>query len=197
MTGSPNNPDLAGSDADSDFARLLDDYLILDTNRFHRRVARVRAEAGPSLMGGPRGIDLWTYDYVRRQVDDCLRDVAGLVLDYAMDAGVEPASLIDATRTALKAHFQSMFTELQSDQTSRSAYDYDVRPAPQALAEVRQFAQRRLEDMLRSLARGRIDERLRLRRGLFTRLLDTIGSGRKAVFWLAVLLFLIAVWSQL
>lgn len=199
MIASPSNIDAQAAEASepAEFDRLLADFLDLDRNRFHARQTRARADAGPSLMGGPRGIDHWTYGFVRRHVDDCLREATEVTLAYAGERAFVPADLIPAFRLRLQRYFGELFLGLEADLTAPAANEYGVRPSRAALAEVRRYADERLRGALTGLARGRLDDRLALRHGLLARLWLRYGGSQRAFLALVILLFVAAMWSVL
>jgi hypothetical protein len=174
---------------------LLDEFLERDLRRFEVRHARARSEAGPSLMGGPRGIEHWTYEYVRRQVDDCLRDASMVVLEYASETGVETPSLIPVTQARLAAHFKSIVERLRAELNGPAAHEYDVRPSPEALRQAELYADQRLRKALSAIGRGRLEPSLALRIGLVGRLVEKAGGGQKLLLYSAAALFCLVMYS--
>lgn len=176
---------------------LLDEFLELDFLRFKSRHGRARAEAGPSLMGGPRGIDRWTYGYVREHIDDCLREVSLLVVAFADENFTEPGDGERLLRPRLARHFDELFAFLEEDRSDGSAHEFSVLPSPEALAEARRYTEHSVAPALDAVARGMIDPRLQQRYGWFARASRFVGGTDRLILYTAVVVFLLAMWAVL
>jgi len=183
--------------APGDLSDLLDEYFTLDFQRFLMRHSRARALAGPSLMGGPRGIEHWTFDYVRRHVDTCLRDVSMLVLELAEERGFAPAAAVPLLRQRLETHFAEIHEQLLADRNSPPANEYDVRPSAEALAEVRLYGRERLAKAMTALSSGRLESRLTPRAGLLSQLAARAGGGERLLLTAVIVLCALWLWSVL
>jgi len=176
---------MAGDAVPGDLPELLDEYFRLDFERFLVRHTRARALAGPSLMGGARGIEHWTFDYVRRHVDTCLRDVSMLVLELAEERGFAPAAAVPQVRQRLAEHFESIHQRLFTDTQAPQAHEYDVRPSWEALAAVQRHAMERLASAMTALSAGRLEARLVPRVSPFSRLITAAGGGDRLLLIVA------------
>jgi hypothetical protein len=175
----------------------LDDFFERDFLRFKTRHSRARAEAGPSLMGGPRGIDRWTYGHVRQHIDDCLRESSLVVLGFGLDRLSDPSDGERLLRHRLRNHFDAIFSYLEEDRTDGSAHEYGVLPSREALAAVRRYAEYNTLPALEAVARGTIDPRLEPRFGLFARAANLAGGTDRLVLFLAFFVFLLSMWAVL
>ncbi|MDP6344940.1 MAG: hypothetical protein QF578_14150 [Alphaproteobacteria bacterium] len=169
--------------------RLLEELLERHTLRQRAGHGRARADVGPSLFGGMRSFDHYTYDYVRRAADDCLRDASMVLLEYAHERELEPTVLIAAARDRLARHFAEVMDYLRDDLNQPPAHEYGMRPTREALAEVGRSLDERLAAAMTAIGRGRLDGRLEPKRNTFGRLLEAAGGGhRVAMVVVAVLL---------
>jgi hypothetical protein len=176
---------------------LLDEFFELDFLRFKGRHARARADAGPSLMGGPRGIDRWTYGYVREHTDDCLREVSTVVVAFAGESFSEPGTGERLLRPRLRRHFEEIFELLGQDRRDGSAHEFSVLPAKEALYAAREYTDRSLGPALEAVARGQVEPRLKRRFGLFARAARFTGGSDRLILYTAVVVFVLAMWAVL
>jgi hypothetical protein len=177
--------------------RLLEELLERHDLRVRASHNRARADAGPSLMGGMRSSDHYTYNYVREAADDCLRDASMVLLEYAGERGIEPNVLAPAARDCLARHFQAIKDYLYDDINQPPAHEYGMRPSRESLAEVGRYLDERLSRAMTSLARGRLDERLRPRFSLAGPLLDRLGGGHRVAMCVVGVLLIWALVSGL
>lgn len=182
---------------DDGFERLWQEFLEKDLNRFRSMHQRARADAGPSLMGGARGIDHWTYDWARRATLYSLQEASVVILGYAERMDVQPADLVQRARPALAEHYRSMSALLEDDITGPPANEFAVRPSREALAEVERFMRNRSERAMAAVARGRVDEELEVKASIYGGLVSAVGGGQRLLLYLAAVLFLIAMWWAL
>ena len=151
---------------------------------------RARADAGPSLMGGMRSFDHYTYNYVREIGDSCLRDASMVLLEYAAARDVEPVTLVPEARACLGRHFQGIKDYLHDDINQPLAHEFGMRPSRESLAEVGRYLDERLTGAMTSLSRGRLDERLRPRVTIVGPLLDRLGGGHKVAMYVVGILLI-------
>ncbi|MDE0941037.1 MAG: hypothetical protein OSB58_01200 [Alphaproteobacteria bacterium] len=187
----------ARSEIDGLLEELLDRYDL----RIRAAHNRARSDAGPSLMGGMRSFDHYTYNYVREAGDDCLRDASMVLLEYAGEQGVEPGTLVAEAKICLAKHFQGIKDYLYDDINQPPAHEYGMRPSRESLAEVSRYLDERLAGAMTSLGRGRLDERLRPNNSVITSLigplLQRIGGGHKVALVLVAVLLIWALVSGL
>jgi hypothetical protein len=176
---------------------ILDEFFELDFHRFKSRHSRARAEAGPSLMGGPRGIDRWTYGHVRQHIDDCLREVSVLVLEFGSENISEPVVAEGVLRPRLARHLDGIFEFLEEDRRDGSAHEYSVLPSREALSAARRYVEHSVTPALDAIARGFIDPRLKQRFGLFARAARFVGGTDRLILIIATILFVLSMWSVL
>ena len=176
---------------------LLEELLERHALRVRAAHNRARADAGPSLMGGMRSFDHYTYNYVREAADDCLRDASMVLLEYAQGQGIEPSLLVPGARDRLGEHFQAIKDYLHDDINQPPAHEYGMRPSRESLAEVGHFLDERLAAAMTSLGRGRLDERLRPRASFITPLLQRLGGGHRVALYVVAALLIWALWAGL
>ena len=133
----------------------LDDLLAAHLRRFQASHERARAQAGPSLFGSDRAVDYWHFGHARRAIDEAMGDAVAHMLKHGdtLDPGPQLRKFVD-----------DVVAELQGDGNAPPANEFGLRPAPEALAGVRQHGMERISLAQASLARGRLDPRLRVPR---------------------------------
>ncbi len=183
--------------ARTEIDRLLEELLGRHDLRIRAAHNRARADAGPSLMGGMRSFDHYTYNYVREAANDCLRDASLVLLEYAGEREIAPRVLAPAARECLARHFQATIDYLHEDINQPPAHEYGMRPSRESLAEVGRYLDERLAGAMTSLARGRLDERLRPRVSIVGPLLDRLGGGHKVAMIVVAFLLMWALISGL
>ncbi len=176
---------------------LLEELLERHTLRIRAAHNRARADAGPSLLGGMRSFDHYTYNYVRVLADDCLRDASMVILEYAGERELETSVLAPAARECLGRHFQEIKDYLHDDINQPPAHEYGMRPSRESLAEVGRFLDERLAGAMSSLSRGRLDERLRPRITFVGTVMDRLGGGHRVAMYVVAILLLLALVSGL
>jgi len=186
-------PEQARAEIDS----LLDELLERHDLRVRAAHNRARADAGPSLMGGMRSFDHYTYNYVREAADDCLRDASIVLLEYAGERGMEPMLLVEAARGCLGQHFQAIKDYLDEDINQPPAHEYGMRPSRESLAEVSRYLDERLAAAMTSLGRGRLDERLRPRVNFISLFLQRFGGGHRVALYVVAIALIWALFSGL
>ena len=115
---------------------LLEETLERHSLRVRASHNRARADAGPSLKGGMRSFDHYTYEYVRQTADDCLGDASMVLLEYSAQHEIEPALLIPGARTCLAGRFQVIKDYLHNDINQPPAHEYGMRPSRESLTEL-------------------------------------------------------------
>jgi len=183
-------PEQARAEIDSLLEELLERYDL----RIRSAHNRARSDAGPSLMGGMRSFDHYTFNYVREAADDCLRDASMVLLEYAEQQEIEPVRLIEAARACLGQHFQEIKDYLSDDINQPPAHEYGMRPSRESLAEVSRYLDQRLADAMTSLGRGRLDERLRPRVSFLGPILQRLGGGHRVALYVVAA---VLVWALL
>jgi hypothetical protein len=186
-------PEQARAEIDGLLEELLERYDL----RVRSAHNRARSDAGPSLMGGMRSFDHYTFNYVREAADDCLRDASMVLLEYAGERGVEPGQLIEAARACLGQHFQGIKNYLYDDINQPPAHEYGMRPSRESLAEVSRYLDERLANAMTSLGRGRLDERLRPRVSILGPILQRFGGGHRVAMYIVAAALIWALLSGL
>lgn len=176
---------------------LLEELLERHSLRVRTSHNRARADAGPSLMGGMRSFDYYTYEYVRQAADDCLRDASMVLLEYAAQRGTEPALLIPGARACLAGHFQAIKDYLHDDINQPPAHEYGMRPSRESLAEVNRYLDERLTAAMTALGRGRLEERLKPKVSFVGPLLQRLGGGHRVALYVVAAVLMWALWSGL
>ena len=170
--------------------RLLEELLERYDLRVRAAHNRARTDAGPSLMGGMRSFDHFTYNYVREAADDCLRDASMVILEYAGERDLQANVLAAAPRERLARYFQGIKDYLHDDINQPPAHEFGMRPSRESLAEVGRYLDERLTGAMTSLSRGRLDERLRPRVTIVGPLLDRLGGGHKVAMYVVGILLI-------
>lgn len=179
---------------EASFERLWQEFLDSDMNRFKAMHQRARAEAGPSFIGGARGIDHWTFDWARRAVLFSLQEGSAVILGYAESMGEAPSDLVRRARPGLRAQQERYFAIMEEDMHGPPANEFSVRPSREALAEVRRFVHERTERALSALSRGRIDEDLAIKPAWYSPIAARVGGGQRLFLYCVVAVFLLAMW---
>lgn len=189
MSGQPSE--------DDPFARLWDEFLERDMERFRAMHQKARTDAGPSFISGARGIDHWTYDWVRRSTRFTLAEASKIVLGYAERMNQDPADLVRRIRPGLSKQHDECFALLEEDFTGPPANEFSVRPSREALAEVQNYVRQRSERALAALSRGRVDEELKTRTAWYEPITARVGGGQRLLLYLVVIAFILAMWASL
>lgn len=183
--------------SEDSFERLWREFLDSDINRFKAMHQRARADAGPSFIGGARGIDHWTFEWARRALIFSLREASTVILGYAERMDREPADLVRLARPGLQAQHAEYFAILEADLSGPPANEFAVRPSREALAEVKSFIGQRTERALSAVARGQMDADLVVKSTWYAGIADAVGGGQRLLLYAAIAAFLLAMWATL
>ena len=115
----------------------------------------------------------------------------------AVERGIETSVLAPAGGDGRARHCRAIKDYLYDDISEPPAHEYGMRPSRESLAEVGRYLDERLSSAMTSLARGRLEERLRPRFSLAGPLLDRLGGGHRVAMCVVGVLLIWALVSGL
>lgn len=180
-----------------DFERLLDELLEAHLVQFHASHNRARADAAPSMMGGDRSADHYTFGYARRVIDACLGNVNKLIVHVASEQGRDPAALEPSARARVRGFLDEIFSVLTREYERPPPGEFGLRPSPEALIQVRAHAEAMFAAAMAAAARGRLDARLVQKQGLPAILVERLGGGRRLILIVVAIAVVLMVVSSL
>lgn len=182
---------------DDPFVRLWNDFLERDMERFRAMHQKARTDAGPSLIGGARSIDYWTYEWARRAVGFSLQEASEVILGYAEHMAERPDELAVRAWPGLRRQHERYFAELDGDFSGSPANEFDMRPSREALIEVKSYVRQRSERAMAAVSRGVIDEEFRRRPAWYSAIARHAGGSQRLLLYLTVAAFILAMWSTM
>ena len=143
---------------DDDWRHALDDLVDRHRAAFQARHRRVAADAGPSLFGGDRAAEHWTFGHAVDAMERASHEAAALAIATAAAGGREPAELAGEARRALERLAAEIAAELAADYTRPAASEFGLRPSRSALDAAVRRMQVTVDRMATAAARGRLPD---------------------------------------
>ncbi len=173
--------------AEGELSVLIDQLLDAHNRRFQAIHQRARAQAGPTMFGGGRAVEHWTYAYAHEVLEDAAADLSRVVVNYCGEA------MPDDERHRLSGMAERRFTsfsdalcaELQRDRDGPSANEWGIKPARAAVDQVTLAARRRQAALAGALAQRRILPNPR-RDSVVRRLAERLGGGDRLILFAAL-----------
>lgn len=173
---------------EGELAVLVDQLLDAHERRFQGIHQRARVQAGPTLFGGGRGVEHWTYAYAHEALEDAAADLSRITLNYC------PDDMPNDRRHGLARMVQDRFAGfctrinqvLEKDRDGPATNEWGLKPSREALGQVARAGERHRAALAGSLAQRRMLPNPRRDRGLFRGLADRVGGSDRLILYVSI-----------